>query len=113
MTPEGNLAPRPESPKLLIAAMAIVWSLCLAFSVVCYFLFQIENQGFFGSRRGPMDPVVVVLTVTGMIVGVAAPVATSYAALRSWRQVAVAAVAGAVLCVVVVQLLFRVFLGVS
>lgn len=113
MTPDPGMSPRPESSKLLIAAMTVVWALCLAFSLICYFLFQIEYHGFITPRRGPVDPVWIGLTVTGMIAGVAAAAAASYAALRSWKRVAVAAVLGAVVCAVVVPALLYTVLGAS
>ncbi|WP_309058294.1 hypothetical protein, partial [Streptomyces sp.] len=87
----ADRAPRPGSSKPATAAMALVWALCLVFAVVSYFIFQIEYHGFFGSRRGPMDPAVTALTVAGMVAGVVVPAAVSYAVLRAWRQVAAAA----------------------
>jgi hypothetical protein len=113
MSPEEGLPPRPGTPVLAVAAMAGLWVVCLYVVLICYFLFQLEYVGMFGSRGHPIDPVWISVTVAGMLTGVVAPTVTSYVVLRRWRLVAAAAVLGAVVCAVTLQLLYLTVLGAS
>ena len=98
---------------LAVAAMAGLWVACLYGALICYFLFQLEYVGMFGSRGEPIDPVWITVTVAGMLAGVVAPTVTSHVVLRRWRPVAVAGVLGAVDCAVTLQLLYLTVLGAS
>ncbi|MEX5305750.1 hypothetical protein RF644_08315 [Kocuria sp. CPCC 205258] len=113
MSPAEGLPPRPETPVLAVAAMAVLWVGCLYGALICYFLFQLEYVGMFGARGAPVDPVWISVTVVGMLAGVVAPAVTSYLVLRRWRLIAVAAVLGVVVCAVTLQLLYLTVLGAS
>ncbi|GEO94714.1 hypothetical protein [Kocuria turfanensis] len=107
MSPGRNPQSRSETPVRKEAAMSALWVLGLHFTLICYFMFQLEYVGLFGTRRGPMDPFYTAFTVIGMIAGVVLPSVVSYLVLGSWRMVSVAALLGGVICSVSVPLLLR------
>lgn len=90
----------------LAVGLTVAWVAGLYFSLLFYLLFQLEEEGIFGTRRGPMDPAFTAFTVAGMLAGVAVPAAVSWAVLRSWRHLLIVGVAGVAVFAAAVLLIF-------